>query len=53
MFYFSVGRIGAEKVKIGSSVIRCHEFDEIVAFWQEALRYVPQGTRAGRLGGPS
>ena len=40
--FFSVGRIGAEKVKIGSIVIRCHEFDEIVAFWQEALHYVPR-----------
>jgi hypothetical protein len=40
--FFSVGRIVAEKVKIGSIVIRCHEFDEIVAFWQEALHYVPR-----------
>jgi hypothetical protein len=40
--FFSVGRIGAENVKIGSIVIRCYGFDEIVAFWQEALNYVPR-----------
>jgi catechol 2,3-dioxygenase-like lactoylglutathione lyase family enzyme len=28
-------------VKIGSIVIRCHEFDGMVAFWREALHYVP------------
>jgi catechol 2,3-dioxygenase-like lactoylglutathione lyase family enzyme len=29
------------KVKIGSIVIRCYEFDKMLAFWQEALHYVP------------
>jgi catechol 2,3-dioxygenase-like lactoylglutathione lyase family enzyme len=27
-------------VTIGSIVIRCHEFERMSAFWQEALRYV-------------
>ncbi len=29
-------------MKIGSIVIHCHEFDRTVAFWQEALHYVPR-----------
>ncbi len=29
-----------EKLKIGSIVIRCHEFDKMLAFWQEALHYM-------------
>jgi hypothetical protein len=29
-------------VKIGSIVIRCYEFDKMMAFWQEALHYVPR-----------
>jgi hypothetical protein len=29
-------------VKIGSIVIRCHEWDKMLAFWQEALHYVPR-----------
>jgi catechol 2,3-dioxygenase-like lactoylglutathione lyase family enzyme len=29
-----------EQLKIGSIVIRCHEFDKMLAFWQEALHYV-------------
>jgi catechol 2,3-dioxygenase-like lactoylglutathione lyase family enzyme len=28
-------------VAIGSIVIRCHEFDRMLAFWQDALHYVP------------
>jgi catechol 2,3-dioxygenase-like lactoylglutathione lyase family enzyme len=28
-------------VKIGSIVIRCYEFDRMLAFWQEALHYIP------------
>jgi catechol 2,3-dioxygenase-like lactoylglutathione lyase family enzyme len=28
-------------VAIGSIVIRCYEFDRMLAFWQEALHYVP------------
>jgi len=27
---------------IGSIVIRCYEFEKTVAFWQEALHYVPR-----------
>jgi catechol 2,3-dioxygenase-like lactoylglutathione lyase family enzyme len=29
-------------MKIGSIVIRCFEFDKMIAFWQEALHYVPR-----------
>lgn len=29
-------------MKIGSIVLRCYEFDKMVAFWQEALHYVPR-----------
>ena len=29
-------------MKIGSVVIRCYEFDEMLAFWQEALHYAPR-----------
>jgi Glyoxalase-like domain len=29
-------------MKIGSIVIRCFEFDKMVAFWSEALHYVPK-----------
>src|SRR5690348_15658036 len=29
-------------LKIGSVVIRCYEFERMVAFWQEALHYVPR-----------
>ena len=29
------------KTKIGSIVVKCKKFDEMLAFWQEALRYVP------------
>lgn len=32
------------RVKIGSIVIRCHEFDSMVAFWQSALGYEVQHT---------
>jgi hypothetical protein len=28
-------------VEIGSIVIRCFEFERMMAFWQEALHYVP------------
>jgi catechol 2,3-dioxygenase-like lactoylglutathione lyase family enzyme len=27
-------------MKIGAIVIRCYEFDKMLAFWQEALHYV-------------
>lgn len=30
------------ELRIGSIVIRCCEFDRMLAFWQEALRYVPR-----------
>jgi catechol 2,3-dioxygenase-like lactoylglutathione lyase family enzyme len=29
-------------MKIGSIVIRCCEFDKMLAFWQQALHYVPR-----------
>ncbi len=29
-------------MKIGSIVIRCYEFDKMLAFWQDALHYVPK-----------
>lgn len=28
-------------MKIGSIVIRCYEFEKMMAFWQAALHYVP------------
>jgi catechol 2,3-dioxygenase-like lactoylglutathione lyase family enzyme len=30
------------QIRIGSIVIRCRRFDEMLAFWQSALGYVPQ-----------
>lgn len=29
-------------MKIGSIVVRCHEFDKMLEFWQAALHYVPR-----------
>lgn len=29
-------------MKIGSIVVRCYEFDKMLAFWQRALYYVPR-----------
>jgi catechol 2,3-dioxygenase-like lactoylglutathione lyase family enzyme len=29
-------------MRIGSIVIHCHEFERMVAFWQNALHYVPR-----------
>lgn len=29
-------------MKIGSIVIRCYEFEKMLAFWQETLHYVPR-----------
>jgi catechol 2,3-dioxygenase-like lactoylglutathione lyase family enzyme len=29
-------------MKIGSIVVKCNEFDKMLAFWQEALHYVPR-----------
>lgn len=34
------GRVETERVAIGSIVILCHEFERMLAFWREALRYV-------------
>ena len=30
------------EIKIGSIVIACYEFDKMLAFWQEALLYIPR-----------
>ena len=30
------------KMKIGSIVVHCYEFDEMLCFWQKALHYVPR-----------
>jgi hypothetical protein len=35
-------RIEGWEMKIGSIVIDCNEFDKMLAFWQEALHYVPR-----------
>lgn len=29
-------------MKIGSIVIRCYEFNKMLAFWREALHYIPR-----------
>jgi catechol 2,3-dioxygenase-like lactoylglutathione lyase family enzyme len=34
-------------MKIGSIVIDCNEFDKMLAFWQEALHYVPKEPAKG------
>lgn len=34
-------------MRIGSVVIRCYEFDKMMAFWQEALHYVPREPAKG------
>ena len=34
-------------MKIGSIVIRCFEFDKMMAFWQQALGYVPREPAKG------
>jgi catechol 2,3-dioxygenase-like lactoylglutathione lyase family enzyme len=34
-------------MKIGSIVIRCKKFDEMLAFWQKALHYVPKAPAKG------
>jgi catechol 2,3-dioxygenase-like lactoylglutathione lyase family enzyme len=34
-------------VRIGSIVIRCYEFDRMLAFWQEALHCVPREPASG------
>lgn len=30
------------RIKIGSIVVRCYEFDKMLQFWQRALHYVPR-----------
>jgi catechol 2,3-dioxygenase-like lactoylglutathione lyase family enzyme len=42
--FFSMGvrRKEEGRMKIGSIVVRCYEFDKMLAFWQEALGYVPR-----------
>jgi catechol 2,3-dioxygenase-like lactoylglutathione lyase family enzyme len=34
-------------MEIGSIVIHCHAFDRTVAFWQDALHYVPREPASG------
>ena len=34
-------------MKLGSVVIRCYEFDEMLVFWQEALHYTPREPAEG------
>lgn len=34
-------------MKIGSIVVRCYEFDRMLAFWQEALGYEPREPARG------
>jgi catechol 2,3-dioxygenase-like lactoylglutathione lyase family enzyme len=34
-------------MKIGSIVIKCYEFDRMLAFWQKALHYVPRDPPEG------
>jgi catechol 2,3-dioxygenase-like lactoylglutathione lyase family enzyme len=34
-------------MRIGSIVIRCYEFDKMLAFWQQALNYVPREPAKG------
>ncbi len=34
-------------MRVGSIVISCYEFDKMLAFWQEALHYVPREPAKG------
>jgi catechol 2,3-dioxygenase-like lactoylglutathione lyase family enzyme len=34
-------------MRIGSIVIDCNEFDKMLAFWQEALHYIPREPAKG------
>ena len=34
-------------MKIGSIVVNCYEFDKTLAFWQQALHYVPRAPAKG------
>ena len=35
------------QIRVGSIVIRCRRFDEMIAFWQAALGYVPRSPPEG------
>ena len=35
------------RIKIGSIVIRCYEFEKMMNFWQEALGYIPVRPESG------
>jgi catechol 2,3-dioxygenase-like lactoylglutathione lyase family enzyme len=34
--------LGSRKMRIGSIVMRCFEFEKMLAFWQQALHYTPR-----------
>ena len=34
-------------MRIGSIVIRCYEFEKMLAFWQRALNYIPREPAEG------
>lgn len=34
-------------MKIGSIVVKCRKFDEMLSFWQEALHYIPKEPAKG------
>ena len=38
-------------MRVGAIVIRCYEFDKMLAFWQGALHYVPREPPDGGVGG--
>jgi catechol 2,3-dioxygenase-like lactoylglutathione lyase family enzyme len=37
-----LGHQAGPRARLGSIVVRCRRFDEMVAFWSEALGYVPR-----------
>jgi hypothetical protein len=45
--FIAVSIVLSSVIKIGSIVIHCHEFDRTVAFWQDALHYVPREPARG------
>lgn len=47
MGYRMAGKLKWGKMKIGSIVVRCYEFDKMLEFWQQALRYVPREPAKG------
>jgi len=38
----SAGGPSGRRIRVGSLVIRCRHFEEMLAFWQSALGYVPR-----------